>query len=226
MQSEAINILTIQFANEISQHEVPLFRGAINNSLVNQSILFHNHDGDGLRYAYPLIQYKQIKDKATIICIGRGTETINDLLRLGSSQLRLGKRVVDMRIQNIHIDQVQIDRNDKEYHYKLHNWLPLNSNNYKEYQGLDSMVSKIQLLERILIGNIMSLLKGINVHVDYKISLNITDITNQHVVYYKKVKLMTFDVEFKANIILPQWVGVGKNASVGYGVLTNKSKEK
>ena len=91
---------------------------------------------------------------------------------------------------------------------------------------MDSMVSKIQLLERILIGNIMSLLKGINVHVDYQISLNITDITNQHVVYYKKVKLMTFDVEFKANIILPQWVGVGKNASVGYGVLTNKSKEK
>ena len=62
MQPEAINILTIQFANEISQHEVPLFRGAINYSLDNHSILFHNHDGDGLRYAYPLIQYKQIKE--------------------------------------------------------------------------------------------------------------------------------------------------------------------
>ena len=64
MQSEAINILTIQFAIEISRQEIPLFRGAINYSLENQSVLFHNHDGDGLRYAYPLIQYKQIKDKS------------------------------------------------------------------------------------------------------------------------------------------------------------------
>ena len=224
MQSEAINILTIQFANEISQHEVPLFRGAINSSLDNQSILFHNHDGDGLRYAYPLIQYKLIKEKAAIVCVGKGTETINDLLRLGSSQLRLGEKVVDMRVQTIHIDQFQIDGNDKEYHYKLHNWLPLNSNNYKEYQGMDSMVNKIQLLERILVGNILSLLKGISVHVDFQISINITDITSQHIIYYKKVKLMAIDVEFKANITLPQYVGVGKNASVGFGILTKNTR--
>lgn len=224
MQSEVINILTIQFANEISQHEVPLFRGAINSSLDNQSILFHNHDGDGLRYAYPLIQYKQINDKAAIVCVGQGTETINDLLRLGNSQLRLGEKVVDMRVQTIHIDQFQIDGNDKEYHYKLHNWLPLNSNNYKEYQGMDSMVNKIQLLERVLVGNILSLLKGIGVHVDFQIFLNITDITSQHIIYYKKVKLMAFDVEFKANITLPQYVGVGKNASVGFGILTKNTR--
>ena len=72
-----------------------------------------------------------------------------------------------MRVQTIHIDQFQIDGNDKEYHYKVHNWLPLNSNNYKEYQGMDSIVNKIQLLERVLVGNILSLLKGIGVHVDF-----------------------------------------------------------
>ena len=224
MQSEAINILTIQFANEITLHEIPLFRGAINSSLDNQSILFHNHDGNGLRYAYPLIQYKQIKDKAAIVCIGKGTETINDLLRLGSSKLHIGKRVVDMRVQTIHIDQFQIDGNDKEYHYKLQNWLPLNTKNYKEYQCMDSMVSKIQLLERVLVGNILSLLKGIDVHVDYQISLNIMDIANQHIIYYKKVKLMAFDVEFKTNISLPQYIGVGKNASIGFGILTKNTR--
>ena len=31
---------------------------------------------------------------------------------------------------------------------------------------------------------------------------------------------MTFDIEFKANIQLPQYIGIGKNASVGCGVLS------
>ena len=35
---------------------------------------------------------------------------------------------------------------------------------------------------------------------------------------------MAFDVEFKANITLPQYVGVGKNASIGFGILTKNTR--
>ena len=31
---------------------------------------------------------------------------------------------------------------------------------------------------------------------------------------------MAFDIEFKTNLSLPQYIGIGKNASVGYGTLT------
>ena len=224
MQSEPVNILTIQFANEISQHEIPLFRGAINHLLENKFILFHNHDGDKLRYSYPLIQYKQIKDKAAIVCIGKGTESILDLFQLGNIQLLLGNNEIEMYIKSIHIDQVQIGYLEKEKYYKLRNWLPLNSDNYEVYQGMEDMVSKIQLLERILVGNILSLFKGIGIHADQQISLHITDITAQQMVYYKRVKLMSFDIEFKANVSLPQYIGIGKNASIGYGTLTKNTR--
>jgi hypothetical protein len=224
MQSEPINILTIQFANEISQHEIQLFRGAVIHSMENKSILLHNHEGDNFRYSYPLIQYKQIKDKAAIICIGKGTESINDLFQLQSFPLQLGKNDVDMRIKSIHLDQVQIGCIEKERHYKLQKWLPLNSDNYEAYQDMENMVNKIQLLESILVGNILSLFKGLGIHVDQQISLHITDIPAQQIVNYKKVKLMAFDIEFKANVSLPQYIGIGKNVSIGYGTLTKKTR--
>jgi hypothetical protein len=31
---------------------------------------------------------------------------------------------------------------------------------------------------------------------------------------------MSFDIEFKTNLYLPQYIGIGKNASVGFGTLT------
>ena len=82
------------------------------------------------------------------------------------------------------------------------------------------MVARIQILEHILVGNILSFLKGVGVHVEEQIDLRITDIKGQRALVYKNVKLMAFDIEFRTNITFPQYIGIGKNASVGCGVLT------
>ena len=106
MQLEPINILTIQFANEISQHEIPLFRGAVIHSLENKPILFHNHIGENFRYSYPLVQYKRIEGKAAIFCIGKGIEGIQELLSSKNFIYQIGRRNVDMLIESIDSSQV------------------------------------------------------------------------------------------------------------------------
>ena len=155
-----------------------------------------------------------------MLCIGKGIEGIQELLSSTNLMYRIGERDIDMRIESINVDRVLIDCMEKEQPYRLHNWLPLNSSNYELYQKTEDLVSKIQLLERILVGNILSLLKGFGIHIDQQISLHITNITNQHMVKFKSVKLMAFDIEFNTNTILPQYIGIGKNSSIGYGVLT------
>lgn len=71
-----INTLLVQFKNEISRREIPIFRGCVNSTMENANILFHNHiNDDELRYRYPLIQYKQINKCASIVCIGEGTDS-------------------------------------------------------------------------------------------------------------------------------------------------------
>ena len=54
-----IRTLTVIFDTEIRYKEIPLFRGAVINSMGDKAnLLYHNHTGDDtLRYYYPLIQY-------------------------------------------------------------------------------------------------------------------------------------------------------------------------
>ena len=213
--------IVIQFNNEIESKALPFFRGAVIASLEKKDILFHNHDEDKLRYSYPLIQYKRIHQKAAVMGIGKGIEVISQLLNAHDFNYQIGKEKVEMRIEAVNAyDNEIVLKEGASYPFRLQNWLPLNSSNYAQYQNSESLVERIQILERVLIGNILSFLKGIGIHLEEQIDLHITDITGQRAVTYKKVKLMAFDIEFKTNIQLPQYIGIGKNASIGCGVLT------
>lgn len=213
--------IVIQFDNEIESKALPFFRGAVIASLEKKDILFHNHDEDKLRYSYPLIQYKRIHRKAAVMGIGKGIEVISQLLTARDFNYQIGNEQVEMRIEAVNAyDNEIVLAEEATYRYRLQNWLPLNSSNYSQYQHSDSLVERIQILERVLVGNVLSFLKGIDIHLEEQLIVNVTDIKAQRPYIYKKVKLMAFDIEFKTNIQLPQYIGIGKNASVGCGVLT------
>ena len=216
-----IPTIVIQFNNEIEPQAIPFFRGAVIASLEKKDILFHNHDEDKLRYSYPLVQYKRIHKKAAVMGVGKGIEAISQLLSAGDFHYQIGNEKVDMQIQAVNAyDNEIILTENADNRYRIQNWLPLNTDNYKQYQETDNMVDRIHILERVLIGNILSFLKGVGIHMEDQIVLSITNITSQHAVTYKNVKLMGFDIEFKTNITFPQYIGIGKNASVGCGVIS------
>lgn len=216
-----IPTIVIQFNNEIEPQAIPFFRGAVIASLEKKDILFHNHDEDKLRYSYPLVQYKRIHKKAAVMGVGKGIEAISQLLSAGDFHYQIGNEKVNMQIQtvNAYDNEILLTEN-ADNRYRIQNWLPLNTDNYKQYQETDNMVDRIHILERVLIGNILSFLKGVGIHMEDQIVLSITNITSQHAVTYKNVKLMGFDIEFKTNITFPQYIGIGKNASVGCGVIS------
>lgn len=219
-----LRTFVIQYANEIDTMAIPFFRGAAIASLDKKNVLFHNHNGDKLRYAYPLIQYKRIHGKAAVIGIGQGVDVVTQLFSIQDFNYQIGHQNVEMKIDTVNTYDNEISLTDSATRqYRLRNWLPLNSENYAKYQNTESMIERIAILERVLKGNILSFLKGIDIHLEEQIELHITDITSQHPLIYKKVRLMAFDIEFKANITLPQYIGIGKSASVGFGVLTKKT---
>ena len=78
------------------------------------------------------------------------------------------------------------------------------------------------MLEQILIGNILSLLKGLDTFIDFQLQTVITDYCVGRPVTYKHLKLTNIDLSFNANINLPQQIGIGKHSSMGAGVLTKK----
>lgn len=220
--SKYIRTLTITYDLPITHREIPLFRGAVLKSLGDRAnLLYHNHTGaDTFRYAYPLIQYKRLHGKAAIVCIEEGVDLVGQILSEISGTLMIGKREVKCRIDQVHTTEVPIHITDVPVYYHLYQWLPLNSKNYEEYQNTDDLIERIKILERVLTGNLLSFLKGVDIHVEEQLQLHIIDIQKQQIVHYKKLKLMSFDVAIKINLNLPSYIGIGKNASVGFGTLT------
>lgn len=219
-------ILIVQFSNEITPQEIQFFRGAVIASLNEKDILFHNHTENGVVYRYPRIQYKRIHKKAAIVCVKEGIKSIGELFCAGDYKYKIGEREVDMRIESINTYHTDIDFCDEPRRYRLLNWLPLNSENYKEFLTIDGLTQRITFLEEKLIGNLLSFFTEMDFRAEQQIELHITDITGQRLAHYKGVKLMAFDIEFKVNLTLPQYIGLGKSASIGFGTLTKVTEKR
>ncbi len=221
-----IKTLLLRFENDLSSAEIPKFRGAVIASLEQKNILYHNHDENGVVYKYPRIQYKRLHQKAAIVCINEGVEAVHELFTSNNFFYQIGDRKVQMRIQSIDVYETSLDYCDDMKGYRLRNWLPLNSENYKEYQSLERLADKVVFLEEKLVGNLLSFFTSIGFRANDLIRLNITNILDQRLARYKNVKLMAFDVEFKCNLTLPSYIGLGKSVSVGFGTLTRINNNK
>lgn len=213
-----IKTLIVKFAPELRKFEVPQFRGAV-IAASGYSQLFHNHDGDNYRYSYPLIQYKRIGRNPAIVCVGQGVESIGELFSNGNFTYEIGDRTVEMEIVSIKANKTNVQLWNNEFLYTIENWLPLNSENYHKYSQLEDLSDKIALLEQILKGNILSFLKSMDIFIEEPLECNIKEITSSHIEHYKALKLMAFNLKFISNISLPYLIGLGKNASLGFGVV-------
>lgn len=216
-------VLIIRFENEIRREEIVCFRGAVIHAMENANVLFHNHtDEDGLRYAYPLIQYKRINQKAAIVCLGEGTEAIGEFFAGSNFDVVLGDHEVHLAIDHIDASQCLVQCWDEIFSYHLRRWLPFNKQNYENFQQLESIADKCVFLERLLVGNMLSFAKGLGIRLEQEVVCKITQLSEPMTIVHKGVRLMGFDVEFRTNVSLPDYIGLGKGVSVGKGTVSKK----
>lgn len=213
--------LSIQFDQPLLPHEIPKFRAAVIEKTNRVASLFHNHVTDKeVIYRYPLIQYKTTCQKASMICLEQGADDIHHLLQQQDLSLRIGSRTKKFEVEAVDLRYHRIEIADRIFDYKLRNWLPLNQKNYVDWQQFrQDPFRRGRLLNKILCGNILSLAKGIDWHVEDRILANIEQVDSTKDIIYKGVEMEAFDVQFRTNVWLPNYVGLGRGASIGFGVV-------
>ena len=223
-----IRTLTVITDAEIRQKEVPLFRGAVIHSLgEHPNVYFHNHlDDDKFRYAYPLIQYKRLEGKAAIVCVEDGVDIIGQFLTEADGRLTIGERQIICNTGKIQPARILVQTWEEMFSYHISRWLPLNSKNYHLYKEIEGVVEKASFLENILKANLLSMLKGLDIHLEKELILKITEISDSYLIYNKGVKMMAFNADFKCNLSIPDNIGIGKNASIGCGIVRQLRKDK
>ncbi|MDR1779607.1 MAG: hypothetical protein LBR50_02615, partial [Tannerella sp.] len=222
-----IPVLLVRFANEISFNDVAKFRGAVVTVLASGNVLFHNHTDDGFRYAYPLIQYKRINGRAAIVCVGEGTESIGEFFSNTNTSMRIGDREIELTLDSVKADRTLVQVWESSplnpadaglpFCYQLRKWLPLNQENHHRFSEIEDLKSRCEFLEKILVGNILSFAKGLGIHFDKEVKVSILNFEERGEIRLKMINFASFDVKFKSNVSIPNFVGLGKGVSHGFG---------
>ena len=216
-----IRYLHIRFDQHIFPYEIHRFRAAVIEKTRRSAPWFHNHNQDGGSvYRYPLIQYKVAFKKASILCLHEAVEEIHHLFSQPDMELTVGSTSREYAVEKLIANSYNINVWEQSFNYSLLNWLALNQRHYKRWEELnENPTEQIKLLQSILTGNILAFAKGINWFVEKPISVEITDIKGIKPLPYKGRDLLAFTLNFKCNVSLPNYIGLGKGASVGFGVV-------
>lgn len=213
-----IKTMSVMFKNRLSFREVPLLRGALLHLADGDSTLFHDHIGDKLRYRYPLVQYRESGGYASLFCLGDGVVAVESLLCAASSaEVRIGRREEKLFVDSETRRTDELVLSDEVQEYNIHRYLPLNQENYAKYKATDSIVDRYQMIEKCLVGNILSFAKSMGMFFEQQIKVKILDVANTHEYIYKKVRMLGFDLRFKTNVVLPRYIALGKGVSIGFG---------
>lgn len=218
-----VDTLNITFSPLLSLEEVPLFRGAVLKALSGDSdVLLHNHIDSNFRYDYPLIQYQSIGTKASIMCVGAGVDLLSKIMPICNTELLIGRRRVTLKVEKVTPRQTDISLSEPQI-YHIGHWLPFNVENDHHFMRMHNDSERIELLERILVGNILSMAKGLNIRFEEKVECEIQRLDNYHLLKVKESLMKTFDVDFICNVNLPDLIGIGKHASYGFGTIKRLS---
>ena len=95
-------------------------------------------------------------------------------------------------------------------------YLGLNQENYEAWRHM-STSERSRLLERVLIGNLLSLSKAIGLNVSIRLRAE-TDLVPSGFEELKPgLSLLGFQGSFRVNFLLPQRWGIGKSSARGFG---------
>jgi hypothetical protein len=195
---------------------VDYLRGFIGNQFPEYSLL-HHHVEDGFLLTYPKVQYKIIEGTPFMIGIEEGAKVLKDISG-DIKKLELGNSIYKVSSKQINEQEFEVVPQRVMYNYRfLTPWFALNQKNYARFIAMKDFREKKLFLNSILIGNLLSMCKGLGIIVNVK--LNVRSHLNEERIEFKNIPFIGFMGEFTVNFRIPDFFGIGKNVSHGYGTV-------
>ncbi len=215
-----INIGELHFPElEIKHNQLHKVRGYFGNEFKEYDLL-HNHDLNTGKeiYRYPAIQFKKTDNALSLFGYGDKAIDIFKTLFLKSYFIKIDTQKFMANEKNFQVKSECFGLKDETFVYKfISPWIALNQKNYNDYMNLNSQEEKTNKLNSILINNIISFCKFTGYTVLDKIKIKSK--FKQIKVNLKSITHSGFLGEFMANFLLPDYLGLGKSSSRGYGCI-------
>lgn len=181
----------------------------------------HNHEGAACIYQYPNVQYKIIYGSPVIVGLNECSDLVANIALL-ESHIVIGNRCFEIGKADIVTNVCNFGIAETIQNYKfLTPWLALNQENIQKYDKADE-IEKEELLERILIGNLISMSKSFGYTVEDRIRVKLN--LEKMAAIFKTTKMIAFEGSFKVNFNIPDYAGIGKSVSRGFGAVRSIRK--
>jgi hypothetical protein len=215
MQMKVMNISCTDL--DLKARDTPKLRGAVASRFPGYSLLHHHIEENRLLYQYPRIQYKIINGCAMIIGIEEGIDVLKSIYgKLGEVRLDFSEAGFNTEVRIEIMDRLFGDCDDLVEYRFITPWMALNQKNYERFVK-GSKESNDKLLKSILIGNILSLAKSFGYKIEARIyvrpKLSLSKAT------FKNKSMITFLGSFVVNFHIPDYLGIGKSVSRGFGTV-------
>lgn len=182
----------------------------------------HHHTPEGsFLYKYPRVQYKVIKGNCLLISFNEGNEILKKVFDyIQKIQIEADWREILCKALSLNRETFGFTDNPVDYLF-LTPWLALNQENIMKYRSIRKKADKKWLLEKILIGNLLSIAKSLGYTVLEPLKANITNFKEVHT-KLKGTPMLGFLGSFSVNFEIPDYWGIGKSVSRGFGTIVKK----
>lgn len=219
-----IEILKISLNVEsfLSKNDIDKIRGYLGR-LFWEDAWVHQHRPDGsFIYTYPRVQYKIIKGACILIGFNEGTEIIKKTF-FDLSALDIGGNWKEITSKSLESYKANFRVTDQKLYYSfISPWLALNEKNYEEYHKYGTWSKRELLLQKILIGNIISIAKSLKYSISKPIQVELKNI-KEVPTKLKQIPMLGFYGQFYVNFEIPDYLGIGKSVSRGFGTIVKCS---
>ena len=183
----------------------------------------HRQEADSFIHRYPVVQCKMIRNFPTVIGINEGALFLKEFadetreILLGPDMYRVAEHDILIRDEEFGISETI-----QSYEFATP-WLALTQENYKRFYKLTGKPARDEFVQKIFVDTLLSLSKSLG----YEVPAPIRADTNFH---FQKDRLngagvMTFTGKFQANFQIPEYLGIGKSVSQGYGAVRRIFRE-
>lgn len=212
-----IKVLTVKLeGNKVESRDIPKIRGYLAGRFP-QYLELHNHIGkDKFNYGYPEIQYKSIGGIPNIIAINDASKILIDIF-YDVKEIDIKDKVMSILEKGYVLKTMEIGVSEGLLEYEfLTPWMSLNQENYAKYSRFTEDKRAV-LLKKVLVGNLLSMAKGLGCWVDRPIEVLIK--LKPIEVKYKDQLMIGFKGRFMTNFVIPDYLGIGRSVSRGFGTV-------
>lgn len=152
-----------------------------------------------------------------VIGINDGAEVLKQIYDK-YDEIKLGEEAYEIVEKGIAVRNQEFGITDMIHSYEFATpWLALNQENYMRYYGMGGMEERKEFLRKTLIANLLSMSKSLDYQVPGMIKCDVdVKIRKSRL---KDVNVMSFIGGFCANFLIPDYLGVGKSVSRGFGAV-------